>query len=280
MDNLPETLICLINSVVEQYNEFAWSSQEKDGKMRITMTWTNEEFKRRKSKSAILRDKKRRDEFLLQKQKMDIQVDDNNDKESENESDGETTEDECHSNTEMDTADNLKTLCDAPLQVNIQPVLNRSIKRTIESRPVVDNQPCKKMNTVTIVNKENDDVNISKVNSIESVNEQKTQNVEKRRRRTWPRRYFRKIVMKTTSGMANTLIGIIPDRQVLIVHRITEKETEIITPGDREYRTYHKNVTEDFNDVKDTDFIQLMEHDVRNGIRLMEIFVRDNIVNK
>ena len=205
-------------------------------------------------------------------------VDENNDKVSENESGGETTEDD--SDFEMDTADNLKTLCDASLQVDLQPVVNRSIKRTIESRPVEDNKPCKKMNTITIVNKENDDFNISKINSTESINEQKTQNVEKRQRRTWPRRYFRKIVMKTTSGMANTLIGIIPDREMLIVHSIAEKETEIFTPGDREYRTYHKNVTEDFNDVKDTDFIQIMEHDVRNGIRLMEIFVRDNIVNK
>jgi hypothetical protein len=30
-----------MNTVVEQYIEFSWASQEQNGKMKITLTWTN-----------------------------------------------------------------------------------------------------------------------------------------------------------------------------------------------------------------------------------------------
>jgi hypothetical protein len=36
MDHLPKTLLCLMNTVVEQYIEFSWASQEQNGKMKIT----------------------------------------------------------------------------------------------------------------------------------------------------------------------------------------------------------------------------------------------------
>jgi hypothetical protein len=31
-----------MNTVVEQYIEFSWTSQEQNGKMKITLTWTND----------------------------------------------------------------------------------------------------------------------------------------------------------------------------------------------------------------------------------------------
>ena len=48
-----------MNTVVEQYIEFSWASQEQNGKMKITLTWTNVEMKRNKSKATrnvIVRD--------------------------------------------------------------------------------------------------------------------------------------------------------------------------------------------------------------------------------
>jgi hypothetical protein len=32
MDHLPKTLLCLMNTVVEQYIEFSWASQEQTAK--------------------------------------------------------------------------------------------------------------------------------------------------------------------------------------------------------------------------------------------------------
>jgi hypothetical protein len=42
MDHLPKTLLCLMNTVVEQYIEFSWASQEQNGKMKITLTCTRQ----------------------------------------------------------------------------------------------------------------------------------------------------------------------------------------------------------------------------------------------
>ena len=67
MDHLPKTLLCLMNTVVEQYIEFSWTSQEQNGKMKITLTWTNVEMKRNKSKATRKRDRKRHEQYIEQK---------------------------------------------------------------------------------------------------------------------------------------------------------------------------------------------------------------------
>jgi hypothetical protein len=65
MDHLPKTLLCLMNTVVEQYIEFSWASQEQNGKMKITLTWTNVEMKRNKSKATRKRDRKRHEQYII-----------------------------------------------------------------------------------------------------------------------------------------------------------------------------------------------------------------------
>ena len=72
MDHFPKTLLCLINTVVEQYIEFSWTSQEQNGKMKITLTWTNVEMKRNKSKATRKRDRKRHEQYIEQKKVMKI----------------------------------------------------------------------------------------------------------------------------------------------------------------------------------------------------------------
>lgn len=268
MDQLPITLLSLINTVVEQYKEFSWSSQEQDGKIRINLTWTNEPQKRMKSKSSKVRDRKRYEQFLAQKQKVDKK---NQQKDDNETSDEESSESENETDKEMDITESKNTPCDASVQVNILPARNRSMRRTIN---VVDNQPCKQVNNVNGVNKVKENIT---VNRTDTQNDVTNENKEKKQIPTWPRRFFRKIVMKTTGGRANTLIGQIPGRDYLIEHLISENETEIIATGDPEYRTYYKNLTEDFDDVKDTDF---MDERVRNAIRLMEIYVEEIIIRR
>jgi hypothetical protein len=48
------------------------------------------------------------------------------------------------------------------------------------------------------------------------------------------RRFFTKIVIKTTDGYQDTLIGKIPRTQKLMVHIITKNITEIVEPSIRE----------------------------------------------
>jgi predicted tellurium resistance membrane protein TerC len=54
-------------TVIEQYIEFSWASQEQNGKMKITLTWTNVEMKRSKSKATRKRDRKRHEQYIEQK---------------------------------------------------------------------------------------------------------------------------------------------------------------------------------------------------------------------
>jgi hypothetical protein len=53
-----------MNTVVEQYIEFSWTSQEQNDKMKITLTWTNVEMKRNKSKATRKRDRKRHEQYI------------------------------------------------------------------------------------------------------------------------------------------------------------------------------------------------------------------------
>lgn len=261
MDQLPITLLSLFNTVVEQYKEFSWSSQEQNGKMRITLTWTNDTQIRPKSKSTKVRDRKRYEQFRAQKQKIAEKDEQRNEKVS---SDEEDISSDSESDNEMDIVDNPITLCDASTQVNILPDGKRSIKRTINTAGI---KPCQQVNKAHDINKVKDSIITNRPSTQEyPTNESK----EKKQIPTWPRKFFRKIVMKTTRGIANTLIGQIPGHEFLVEHLISEKQTDLINTRDPEYQTYYKNITDDFDDVKDTDF---MDESVKNAIQLMENYV-------
>ena len=84
------------------------------------------------------------------------------------------------------------------------------------------------------------------------------------------RRFFSKIVIKTTDGYQDPLIGKLPRTQNLIVHIISKSITEIVGPSIREWKYFMTNVDEDFKDVEDTDF---MDDGVRIAMQKMENFV-------
>jgi uncharacterized membrane protein YcaP (DUF421 family) len=119
MDHLPKTLLCLMNTVVEQYIEFSWASQEQNGKMKITLTWTNVEMKRNKSKATRKRDRKRHEQYIEQKKVTENnketgikETNTNNIEDSSSEDDSDSTD------SEMDTIQNIITPCSTPSQVS------------------------------------------------------------------------------------------------------------------------------------------------------------------
>ena len=265
MDHLPKTLLCLMNTVVEQYIEFSWTSQEQNGKMKITLTWTNVEMKRNKSKATRKRDRKRHEQYIEQKK-----VNENN-KETEiketntnNIEDSSSEDDSDSTDSEMDTIQNIITPCSTPSQVNRQDE-NQSINTT-KDIPVVDNQVCKEVITSDTIQKVVQPIKVHDNIQTECVKPNtQVSDLPKRRRR-----FFSKIVIKTTDGHQDTLIGKLPRTQNLIVHIISQNITEIVGPSIREWKYFMKNVNEDFKDVEETDF---MDDGVRNAIQKMENFV-------
>ena len=266
MDHLPKTLLCLINTVVEQYIEFSWTSQEQNDKMKKTLTWTNVEMKRNKSKATRKRDRKRHEQYIEQKKVTENnketeikETNTNNIEDSSSEDDSDSTAD-----SEMDTIQNIITPCSTPSQVNRQDE-NQSINTT-KDIPVVDNQVCKEVITSDTIQKVVQPIKVHDNIQTECVKPNtQVSDLPKRRRR-----FFSKIVIKTTDGHQDTLIGKLARTQNLIVHIISQNITEIVGPSIREWKYFMKNVDEDFKDVEETDF---MDDGVRNAMQKMENFV-------
>ena len=254
-----------MNTVVEQYIEFSWASQEQNGKMKITLTWTNVEMKRNKSKATRKRDRKRHEQYIEQKKVTENnketeikETNTNNIEYSSSEDDSDSTD------SEMDTIQNIITPCSTPSQVNREGQ-NQSINTT-KDIPVVDNQVCKEVITSDIIQKVVQPFKVHDNIQTECV-KPNTQMSDLPKRR---RRFFSKIVIKTTDGYQDTLIGKLPRTQNLIVHIISKNITEIVEPSIREWKYFMKNVDEDFKDVEETDF---MDDGVRIAIQKMEHFI-------
>lgn len=251
-----------MNTVIDQYKEFSWASQEQNGKMKITLTWTNEEMKRNKSKATRKRDRKRHEQYIEQKKV----IEDNKETEintysienSSSEYDSDSTD------SEMDTIQNITTPCSTPSQVNRQDE-NQSINTT-KDIPVVDNQVCKEVITRGTIPKVVQPLKVHDNMQTECV-KPNTQVSDLTKMR---RRFFSKIVMKTTDGYQDTLIGKLPRTQNLIVHTISKNESEIVGPSIHQWKYFMKNVDEDFKDVEETTF---MDDKIRIAIRNMEHFV-------
>ena len=300
MDKFPKTLVCLLNSVIEEYKEFSWASQEYNGKMRITLTWTNSEVKRTKSKATRKRDHNRLEQYI-EKQNVVSETTNMTDNHVKITSDNKLDlSDNSESESEMEIVDSKIIPCGTSLQVNKE---NGSIINRKDS-PVVDKQVNDKVKTDVNIDKPIDKgVNVERtdtqVNSIElrrrqcmikrraiadenKINERKTAectikdvNSEKQNESDelpkWPaRRYFEKIVMKTTSCCPNTLIGKLPGKNYVVVHKISENVTEMMSPQDWDYKYLEKNVSVDFRDVQETDY---MNENVVMAIRKMEDWV-------
>lgn len=127
MDNLPKTLLALLNVANEQYSDFSWTSIEQNGKMRISLIWRNNEAKRNKSSATRRRDKRRYDDFIATKNNVAENVNVEN---STSETD--SSDDDSNSNLEMDVsvAEKLKnTPCRSPPQVVKSPVRQMNNKK-------------------------------------------------------------------------------------------------------------------------------------------------------
>jgi hypothetical protein len=119
---------------------------------KITLTRTNGEMKRNKSKTTRKRDRKRHEQYNEQKKVTENnketgikETNTNNIEDSSSEDDSDSTD------SEMDTIQNIITPCSTPSQVNREDV-NQSINTT-KDIPVVNNQVCKEVITSETIKK-------------------------------------------------------------------------------------------------------------------------------
>jgi hypothetical protein len=249
--------------------------------MKITLTWTNVEMKRNKSKATRKRDRKKHAQYIEQKKVTEnnketeiTETNTNNIEDSSSEDDSDGTD------SEMDTIQNIITPCRTPSQVNRQDE-NKSINtREKSSSPFRQiAHLCVGFNTFSLyivmyfnwlynflycITRDNFFTNlivhywyilccIYRLIFVLSI-----------------RQFYTKIEIKTTDGHKDTLIGKLPRTQNLIVHIISQNITEIVGPSIREWKYFMKNVDEDFKDVEETDF---MDDGVRIAIQKMEHFI-------
>lgn len=272
MENLPKTLQCLFETVIKEYEHFSWASQEVNGKMKITLTWTNELESRSKSKSTLKRDYKRYEQYMKQKELEINNTKANNERITDQRTHEHTPDGEIDSETEMDIIDdNIITPHDTSLKVNKTPQVDRSINSTLDTttNEVSYNQTGD--NGSTIVNKSKQS---ESNNELKECNNERSENKPlSDRTQTYRRRYFRKVVIKTSSGIPTTLIGKMPGKEFLIEHCILARKSTLIDSDHRDWKTYMKNVQEDFKDVTET---QWMCDKVHRAIRLMELYIFHN----
>lgn len=312
MDHLPHTLISLLNTVVEQYKKFSWTSYEENGKMKISMIWTNDEHKRAKSQATRKRDIKRFSKFMESKKNNYDEPQINSNKV---ESDLETDHSLDESENEMDINDNQTSTCRASSQVNLS--LEKSIHKTIADKNVdipIDDINKRQVNTVSerkrhlndqdkqlykckqrFVNNSNTAVclngnntkqigsNGSNTVQVDKHDESKncivqedttisqcerTQEPKEITKRPW--RCFKKVVIKTTSGFPDILIGKLPGKDFIVVHGISANTMDIFHPYEREFKYFNKNLEEDFKDIQETDY---WNENTKIKIDMMERFV-------
>lgn len=271
MEFLPKTLITLMNVVNDPYSNFAWTSYEENGKMRISMMWNND-TSRRKSKATVKRDRRRYEQFLLEKSKSEEIGDSESVKSSEwTDCDNDSTVGD--SEDKMDTFDNVRKPCGAPINETVaKQVDDHSTEKLSSSCNDSARDNVKVKNSVhkrTVV----------KENSVHDGNTQQDSD-DSRPERKIPRRSKQnedkidKIVMKVSDRRADYLLAFLPCTfpRVVIEHTISQNQNKLVRSGDQYWRAYVKNIDEDFDDVRTTKF---MNDDVQEGIQRMEQFVSE-----
>ncbi|VDI55577.1 Hypothetical predicted protein [Mytilus galloprovincialis] len=148
MEKLPKPLVALINSIVDEYEQFTWNSNYLGDKMRISLIWTRGELVnvnksvKHKSRSNKDRDTKRlktwQDKIIENTQNDD----DLDTSDIESDSSEEDMSESCDENQQIDKVD-LPLV--APVKVHIKPVtkvtqpvrvsINRPINNNNESPP-------------------------------------------------------------------------------------------------------------------------------------------------
>lgn len=272
MDCLPKTLTSLLKIVNEQYTDFSWTSTEQNGRMKISLLWTNgDKSTKRKSNASRKRDRKRLKQFVEKKNS------ENKTSESEDESfiESDTESDIPSEPTDalMDVIDSVP--CSASLTVNTNKGKQSSEEnnqlRTESVKHVNGNlnaagKICisEHSNTQNMLTKSHDVVNTENISNTE----------EKSKSRQTP--VLDKIVIKTSLSMCSaTLLTLIPMINLIMSYSLgKEEDIHYFGPGTKRYTYALHNIENDFDDVRKTKY---MNSDIASAIEKMEIVARRKI---
>lgn len=249
-----------MNVVNGQYSNFAWSSHEENGKIRISLVWHNDSG-RRKSKATIRRDRKRYEQFIAGKSKSGEISDDESLKSSET-SDCNDDNTDSDSEHKMDTSKPNGASRKVELRKRVQN--HSTMKSSCSDKQLVNNSSRANLKVTPDQGK----TIVEKLGSTSDSNTQSETDATPRRK--IPRCSLEKIVMKVSERKADYLLAIVPGTRIVIEHTISLKQTKLVRHGDRYWHTYVKNVENDFEDVRTTSY---MNEEVQNGILLMEQFL-------
>ena len=235
MDKLPRPLVALIDSIVDEYEQFSWNSNCLGDKMRISLIWTRGDLVqinkgvKHKSRSSKQRDNKR---LKVWKEKNTVSSFDN------------SNNIEVDTNENSDTMGNIDFISDGDIdseceidalhvpseQVNITPVVNQPVKRVINTGQTSDK--FSRTNIVTIESVE------TRTNVVKCKQDEKPKYMECKQvndvkilapksivtgRSPCTDSHFDKIVFsRTTKG--EFIIGRVKRRNILVTRNITKRE--------------------------------------------------------
>ena len=141
MEHLPKPLIALINSIVEEYEQFTWNSICLGDKMRVSLIWTRGDFTqvnkgvKHKSKSCRERDEKRLK--VWQDNNVTNNVIENDTVDFEQRTNTEALD--ISSDNDLYSDDEMLSLEEAPEQVNFTPVVDKPVIQAINTDHNTDN---------------------------------------------------------------------------------------------------------------------------------------------
>ncbi|CAC5411988.1 unnamed protein product [Mytilus coruscus] len=237
MEKLPKPLVALINSIVDEYEQFTWNSNYLGDKMRISLIWTRGELVnvnkgvKHKSRSSKDRDTKR---LKTWQDKIENTQNDDDPDTSDIDSDS-SEEDMSESSDENQQIDKVDLPLVAPEKVHIKPVtkitqpvrvsINRSININNESPP--EKRVCRSSicGTSTEVKKQSVHTNVKEVQSAEIDEEIKTVASKSIITGNSPcndSRYQKIVYNKRSEG--NFVLGKVKKRETIVICNLTKQK--------------------------------------------------------
>ena len=222
MDKLPRPLIALVNSIFEEYEQFAWNSHSSGDKMRISLVWTRgEEIAikkgiKHKSKSCKKRDSKRlkvwQDNIAAQPSVDDNVIIDNDNENSESVY--------SESDIELESDTDLNTPQEAPVQVDVLPVVNKPVDNIL-----IDNYSDNFRQTG--VESRTSDINKTQVTNVNITDSEEIKTVAPKSiitgRSPCTDSHYEKVVFSRTS-QGDLIIGKVKKRDIIVSRNMTKRE--------------------------------------------------------
>ncbi|CAG2186348.1 unnamed protein product [Mytilus edulis] len=300
MERLPSLLTSTIENACRQFRHISFTVHGENDRARVSIVFTNQDSNKtkRKSNSTVNRDKKRMKEY---------NTDDANSSISENHKDvicsdrsseiSQIPSEEVSTNTldimDIDdnpsmastTSGNIEVIESPNIELSIDTGNELSLPPTcLKGKHVNNVEKCKQRITVDRIEKnkctvEGDNLvtkcTISKKNNSDIVSTtspgaQSCDKVKEHNRKVPESGIIRKIVFKKSRSGMDMLIGK-TERGRLVLFHMSGKNFELLLPGEHEYSRYNKVLTEDFEDVRTTPF---MNDEVNEGILKMEKVVK------